>query len=186
MPRPGRRHDRAILDALENKPAQAFSGAVWRVTVAGRDPLRGSAAGGRWSPSGEFDVLYTSLAPGGALAEIGFRLSLEPVWPTGVRHELHKIEARTQRTLMLRDLQELLDFEIDPGSYTGFDYTKTQALAAAANFIGFDSIVVPSARSPDANAVLFLEALASGGALRLVDTETVDWDAWRARRSPQR
>src|ERR1700730_7394720 len=37
----------------------------------GRDPLRGSTANGRWSPSGgEFEVLFTSLERDGALAEI--------------------------------------------------------------------------------------------------------------------
>ena len=73
-----RQHDRELLDALESHPSEAFCGEIWRVTVKGRDPLRGSAAGGRWSPPGEFEVLYTSLARAGALAEIGYRLSLEP------------------------------------------------------------------------------------------------------------
>jgi hypothetical protein len=75
----GRRHDRVILDALEAMGPEAFAGDVWRVTSRGRDPLRGSMAEGRWSPAGEFEVLYTSLERDGALTEIGYRLSLEPV-----------------------------------------------------------------------------------------------------------
>jgi hypothetical protein len=78
----GRRsaHDRSILDALEAIDREPFAGEVWRVTRKGRDPLRGSAANGRWSSSGgEFEVLYTSLEHDGALAEIGYRLALEPV-----------------------------------------------------------------------------------------------------------
>jgi RES domain-containing protein len=63
-----RQHDRELLDALESHPSEAFSGVAWRVTVKGRDALRGSTAGGRWSPPGEFEVLYTSLARAGALA----------------------------------------------------------------------------------------------------------------------
>ena len=74
-----RQHDRELLDALESHPSEAFDGETWRVTATGRDGLLGSTAGGRWSPPGEFEVLYTSLSPAGMLAEIGHRLSLEPV-----------------------------------------------------------------------------------------------------------
>jgi hypothetical protein len=58
----GRRiHDRGILDALEAIDPEPFKGEVWRAARKGRDALRGSTAHGRWSPSGEFEVLYTSL-----------------------------------------------------------------------------------------------------------------------------
>src|SRR5208283_4687385 len=130
----GRRHDRALLDALEAASAEAFDGPVWRVTSRGRDPLRGSAAGGRWSPPGEFEVLYTSLAPSGALAEMGFRLSLEPVWPSRAQHDRHRIAARTKNTLRFADVRGLEPFGVVPSRYTSFDYTATQAVAAAARF----------------------------------------------------
>jgi hypothetical protein len=71
----GRVHDRSILDALEAREPLQFAGDVWRITREGLDPLRGSAASGRWSPGGEFDVLYTSLERDAALAEIGSRSS---------------------------------------------------------------------------------------------------------------
>ena len=65
-------HDRVILDALEALDPEPFRGTVWRVTRSGREPLRGAAAHGRWSSSGEFEVLYTSLLREGALGEIGY------------------------------------------------------------------------------------------------------------------
>ena len=72
----GRVHDRAILDALDGMEPAPVDAPVWRITRVGRDPIRGSAANGRWSPGGTVEVLYTSLERDGALAEIGFRLSL--------------------------------------------------------------------------------------------------------------
>src|ERR1700732_509685 len=99
MARSGRIHDRIILDALEAMKPASFSGRVWRVTRKGREPLRGAAAHGRWSASGEFEVLYTSLDRDGALTEIGYRLSLEPVWPSRIEHEIHTIQAEAKRTL---------------------------------------------------------------------------------------
>src|SRR6516162_4107639 len=106
----GRRpvHDRSILDALEAIDPEPFSGEIWRVTRKGRESLRGSTANGRWSPSGgDFEVLYTSLERDGALAEIGYRLSLEPVWPSRIEHELHLIEVKTKRTLRFAALESM-------------------------------------------------------------------------------
>jgi RES domain-containing protein len=175
----GRHHDRELLDALEAVPAEAFSGTVWRITMHGRDPLRGSMAGGRWSPQGDVEVLYSSLVRDGALAEIGYRLSLEPVWPSRLVHEVHRIVARTQNSLRFADLASLEPLGIDPKRYATLDYTATQAVAAAAHFLGYDGLIVPSARYSDLNLVLFLERLDVAACLRVEASERVDWGAWR-------
>ena len=125
----GRRsvHDRSILDALEAIDPERFAGEVWRVAPKGRDALRGSAANGRWSPSsGEFEVLYTSLERDGALAEIGYRLSLEPVWPSRIEHELHLIEVETERTLRFAELQSLAPLVIFAECVTGLVLRNSQ------------------------------------------------------------
>jgi RES domain len=175
----GRRpvHDRGILDALEAIDPETFAGEVWRVTRKGRDPLRGSAANGRWSPSGgEFEVLYTSLEREGALAEIGYRLSLEPVWPSRIDHEIHLIEVETERTLRFASLESLAPLGVAIARYHTFEYQATQAIAAAAYFLEFDSLIVPSARFPCANLVLFTER-ATGVVLK--NSQAVDWNSWR-------
>jgi hypothetical protein len=177
----GRRpvHDRGILDALEAIDPQPFAGEVWRVTRKGRDPLRGSAANGRWSPSGgEFEVLYTSLERDGALAEIGYRLSLEPVWPSRLDHEVHLIAVETERTLRFANLESLSPLGVDIARYHTFEYQATQALATAAYFLEFDSLIVPSARFPCGNLVIFTEYATP---LVLRNSQAVDWESWRRR-----
>jgi hypothetical protein len=172
-------HDRGVLDALEAMDPEPFAGEAWRVTRKGRDPLRGSAANGRWSPSGgEFEVLYTSLEREGALAEIGYRLSLEPVWPSRIEHEIHLIEVETERTLRFASLESLAALGVAIARYHTFEYQATQAIAAAAYFLEFDSLIVPSARFPCANLVLFTER-ATG--LVLKNSQAVDWNTWRRR-----
>lgn len=180
MERDSRRHDRELLDALESHPSEAFSGEVWRITAKGRDALRGSTAGGRWSPPGEFEVLYTSLARAGALAEIGYRLSLEPVWPSRLEHEIHRITARTNNSLRFADVASLSALGIDVRRYTNFDYAATQAIAAAAFFLDFDGLIVPSARSAALNLVIFIEKLDGSVSLKVESSEAVNWSAWRA------
>jgi hypothetical protein len=175
-----RQHDRELLDALEVRSSEAFSGETWRLTVKGRDPLRGSTANGRWSPPAEFEVLYTSLARSGALAEIGYRLSLEPVWPSRLEHELHRITVKTQNSLRFADLSSLSVLGVDIRRYASFDYAATQSIAAAAFFLGFDGLIVPSARSAELNLVLFTEKLDVGEPLKLEASEAVDWSAWQS------
>jgi RES domain-containing protein len=185
MPSSGRAHDRAILDALEAIEPESFIGDVWRITRKGRDGVRGSSAHGRWSPSGEFEVLYTSLARDGALAEIGYRMSLEPVWPSRLEHELHTIAAKTERTLRFADVASLGLLGVDAARYETFDYGTTQAIAAAAHFLEFDGLIVPSARAPCSNLVVFLDRLSAGCRLEVKHTELVDWAVWRKAQSRQ-
>lgn len=173
-------HDRVVLDALEALDPEPFTGTVWRVIRVGREPLRGTAAHGRWSPSGEFEVLYTSLMREGALAEIGYRLSLEPVWPSRIEHEIHAIGVQTERNLRFADVASLAPLGVDPARYQRFEYAATQAIAAAANFLGFDGLIVPNARFDCPNLVIFTER---APALTLIQTERVDWDRWRRNRS---
>lgn len=174
-------HDRALLDALEAIPPTPFAAEVWRVTVAGRDPLRGSTAEGRWSPPGSFPVLYTSLDPDGARAEIGHRLSQEPVWPSRISHDIHRIAARGARSARIDTLAALAPLGVDVARYASVDYRATQAIAAAARFLEFDCLVVPSARSAATHLVVFLDA-DPPPRLALLASEPVDWNAWRAAR----
>jgi len=179
----GRVHDRAVLDALEAISPESLVGSAWRVTRSGTDPprhpLRGSSAHGRWSPGGDVEVLYTSLERDGALAEIGFRLSLEPVWPSRIEHALHEITVNTQRSLRFPDVRSLSGLGVDVGRYESFDYSATQAIAAAAHFLEYDGLIVPSARYDCLNLVVFVDRLAPDGHMEVRRSEPVDWAEWR-------
>ena len=178
----GRVHDRAILDTLEAIGHAPFEGDVWRITRKGRDAKRGTSAGGRWSPPGEFEVLYTSSTREGALAEVGYRLSLEPVWPSRIDHEIHLIDLGLERTLRLADLSRLSPLGVDIARYESFEYGATQAIASAAHFLDFDGLLVPSARFACSNAVVFLDRLGPDHRLDVRETKPVDWSNWRRKR----
>lgn len=81
------------------------------------------------------------------------------------------------------NVESLRALDVDVAHYESFNYTKTQALAAAAHFLEFDGLLVPSARSPCANLVIFLDR--AGPLLDLQGTESIDWDVWRTRRARQ-
>lgn len=175
----GRVHDRAILDALEGFDPETLEQSVWRVARKGRDPLRGAIAAGRWNAIGELDVLYTSTAPDGALSEVGYRLLLEPVWPSKIEHQIHELSVKADSVLRIDTLAHLEKLGVDVTRYESFDYAMTQAIASAAHFLQFDALIVPSARHPASNIVLFLDRIQT--ALEIIDSNDVDWTTWRTK-----
>jgi hypothetical protein len=89
------------------------------------------------------------------------------------------ITAMTQRTLRFADVTGLRSLGVDAGRHESFDYKATQAIAAAAHFLEFDGLIVPSARAPVSNLVLFLDQVVGDAQPVLSQSVPVDWDAWR-------
>lgn len=181
MPFQDRVHDRELLDMLEQRDGAPFQAEVWRVVRSGRDPMRGSTANGRWGAAGEFEVLYTACDQDGALAEIGYRMSLEPIWPSNIHHELHRVGVTLDRVLDLSDFKLLAQFGIHEDSYEGHQYDTEQAVSAAARFLEFQAILVPNARYSGNNLVVYpdLDDVLNG--LTVMEGKPVNWNDWRAR-----
>jgi hypothetical protein len=172
-------HDRELLDALEALDPISLTADVWRAVRIGRDPIRGSTADGRWGAAGELEVLYTSLERDGARAEIGYRLGLEPVWPSRLEHTECRVSLELERVCDLTDFALLSALGVDEGRYEGHDYRSEQAISAAARFLNFDGILVPNARHPSDNLVIYTDVVDSG-ALNVHEVHKIDWNRWRA------
>lgn len=175
--RPARDH--LLLDALDALERIPFDQYIWRVVRDGRDPVQGHPSGGRWDP-GSFDVLYTSCTPDGAMAEVHFYLSRQPVFPSKVRYRLHRIAVRTEKSLHLADMRMLTKLGVEEASYADILYTRTQEIGDAAYFLGFDGIIAPNARWPCLNAILFTDRIAANR-IESIDVNDVDWTSWRKR-----
>jgi RES domain-containing protein len=176
MPAARKPRDPALLDALDAFDRVRYAGDTWRVVRRGRDPLQGGASGGRWDPT-SFDVLYTALNPDGAVAEVHFHLSHQPVFPSKIRHGLHRIRVRTMKALRLPDLATMAPLGVDPDRYREILYAPTQAIGDAAYFLGFDSIIAPNARWSCNNLILFTDQIALPN-LELIESSEVHWPEW--------
>lgn len=175
--RPAR--DLQLLDAIDAFRREPLEAEVWRVVRDGRDPVLGGASFSRWC-DGAFDVLYTSLDRDGAIAEIHALLSLQPVFPSKVRWFAHRLRISAPQTLRLADLPSLARLGVDVERYEAREYSRTQPIAEAAYFLGFDGLVAPSARWSCLNLVLFTERLAPQQIAAIEgDEEPIDWDGWR-------
>jgi RES domain-containing protein len=178
--------DNTLIDALEAAPSTLFENTVWRVVREGRDVLQGSAFGGRWDDT-TFDVLYTSKVADGAIAEIYFHLSRgQPVIPSKVAYRLYELRVAIQRTLVLADLAALAALGVDTARYGMLsyaervqEYPRPQEVAETAHFVGFDGLIVPSARFECLNVVLFCDRIPPESTEVVRDHGAVDWDSWR-------
>ncbi len=171
-------HDPDLLDALEAMEPRPFGGIVWRVTWAARDPLAGGAGGGRWHFPNDFEALYTSMEEDGAMAEIYHHLSRAPIFSSS-HVKINRLHVTAQRTLGFPDVAALAKLGVDEEMYRKGDTSRTREVGAAARFLDLDGLIVPSARWPCANLVLFLDRLPDRDALRVVETRDINWPAWR-------
>lgn len=178
--------DSALIDALEAAPATLFDGTVWRVVRGGRDVLQGSAYGGRWDDT-TFEVLYTSEKADGAIAEIYFHLSRgQPVIPSKVTYYLYEIRVTIRRALVLSDLAALAELGVDTARFGSLsyaervqEYPRPQEIAETAYFVGFDGLVVPSARFDCRNVVLFCDRIPPESIEVVRDHGAIRWENWR-------
>lgn len=133
---------------------------------------------GRWS-NGTFDVLYTSRERDGAIAEIYALLSEQPVFPSKPDWSLHRLAADVPNALLVPDEPTLATLGVDVARYRERTYRRTQNVADAASFLGFDALSVLSARWRCQNLVLLTEHLAADDfALEETERATIDWTAW--------
>lgn len=170
-------HDQKLLDWLADAEPASFSGIVYRATRRGLDPLLPSTSGGRWMPANTEPVLYTSLERNGALAEIAYywgQLTPPPSKPVLV----HTLEVSVCKALVLSPLS-LAEIGVTWPDTDSLYIARTQAIGAAAAYLGFDSIRAPSARRENDNLIIVFsnhESGATGPTLRA--TDSVDLRTW--------
>ena len=169
-------HDAALVDALSRRSVTTFSGDVFRATIPGYDPLTASTRGGRWSTHGGPSVLYTSLEPDGALAEIVFHWSqLTPVPKRPVA--LHTLTVETARTLRLIRA-DLASLGVKEAQYETINYERTQQIGAAIAFLGCDGLIAPNARWTCENLMIYVENVSLDRVLGVTDSRSINWTEW--------
>jgi hypothetical protein len=177
---PRKARDLGLIDAVDAFARTPFEGRVWRVVREGRDPTLASPSLSRWC-DGSFDILYTAQKRDGAIAEIHAFLSAQPVFPSKMRWYCHELEVSAYRAVRFADLATLHALGVETARYQERRYERTQGIAEAAHFLGFDGLIAPSARWSCLNLMLFAARLGPDD-VRLVHSEKdpIDWTAWRA------
>lgn len=174
-----RSRDPDLLDLLDARSRTAFDGTVWRVVREGRDPLEPSTGNGRWDLQA-FNVLYTSLDSNGAIAEIEYHLSLQPVFPSKLRSVVHQLRIRASSVMRFDTLKELEPYGLTPSDYSKPLCERTRCIGDAAAFLGCDALISPSARWDCLNLVCFTEAMSDHPPAIVGDPIPINWAKWRS------
>lgn len=168
--------DIELLDLLDSKERQPFSKHVWRVTRANTCPTLGSSPSGRWD-NGTFDVLYTSEKNIGAVSEVHYHFSKAPVFPSKLRLKLHELKVELSSALVFQSMQDLEPLGVNQQEFRNIKYGRTQEIADAAQFLGFDGVVAPSARYDCLNYTLFVDCI-DPNKIEVIDSHDLDWSDW--------
>lgn len=156
-------HDPSLLDAIEQLGSESLVNVtLWRHMFNDNPPELSNTRGARWNPPG-LAAIYTSSERGTAVAEGQHAIDSQPLRPKA-RRFVYKLRASASKALRIT----VADFDslgLSPDDLEDADFTKCQRIGEHAAFLGFDAIIVPSARSNGTNVVIFINELGADAAL---------------------
>jgi RES domain-containing protein len=134
-------------------------------------PERANTRGARWNPP-EVAAVYTSLHWETALAEAEYRLGLEPFRPR-IKRVIYAIRVKLLEVLDLSGREDLEKLGIAKTDFEGFDFTACQLIGGAAQWLGSDGMLVPSARHPGTNLVIYEFNMSPEGEFAVISDEVL-------------
>jgi hypothetical protein len=169
------------LEALSSLPVAEFEGSVFRVTGMQADPIAFSQSGGRWAmdtdKEGGCPILYTSTRREGAIAEVASYLALlTPVPQKPLK--VHELDVSLDRTLRLA-IADFGALGIIEDEYAQRNYTNTQRVGAAVNFLELDGLIAPSARWDCSNLMIYGDNHKLDKKLDVIQSSDLPYAEWK-------
>lgn len=143
--------DEDLVQRISDLGTTTWSGTTYRHTAPRRDPLSGTGArlnGGRWNPRGAFAAIYLAHPGAACIAELERMAELTNVSVADalrVGRTLHTIEAHQVRVLDLTSQTSQSAIGLEVGDIADDDHTACQAIGQAADFLGYQGVLAPSA-----------------------------------------
>ncbi|WGJ88047.1 RES family NAD+ phosphorylase [Gordonia sp. SMJS1] len=156
-------HDPSLLDAIEQLGSESLTNVtLWRHMFNDNPPELSNTRGARWNPPG-LAAIYTSSERDTAVAEGQHAIDSQPLRPRA-RRFVYELRASASKALRITpadfDALGLTQQDLD-----GADFSGCQRIGEHAAFLGFDALIVPSARSDGTNVVIFINELSADAAL---------------------
>lgn len=149
-----------MLDILQSAAVSAWAGTVYRHMFGSHRPARGNTSGARWNEP-PLEAIYASCERETALAEAEYYLAAYPVRPKAKR-VLYTIRVSLKNVLDLTAPGLLDRLGITPAILQGHDHSPCRMIGNAANWLGHDGILVPSARrAGGTNLVIYQQDLST-------------------------
>jgi RES domain-containing protein len=158
----------ALLDILQTAAVSTWEGTVYRHMFGAHGPARGNTTGARWNEP-PLEAIYTSCERDTALAEAEYYLAAQPLRPKAKR-VLYTIRVSVKTVLDLTAPDILDRLGITPAILQGDDHSPCRLIGNAANWLGHDGLLVPSARrAGGTNLVIYQQDLSANDFKVLVE-----------------
>jgi RES domain-containing protein len=146
-------------------------GHVLRHVIGSRDPMNPNLRGARWNPA-DVPTLYASFERDTAIAEGAHLIAVQGL-PMSVERNVYTVAIELENVLDLRDDALLASLGLPPEAREDDDHRACQLVGGAAEWLGHDAILVPSARDAGTNLAIYVAQLNPGARLEVVASETL-------------
>lgn len=144
---------RELLEYLQSLEPAPFSGSVYRHMFGERSPTLENSSGARWNPPG-VAAIYASLERETVIAEGDHAIAVQPIRPK-VDRWVYPVSVELTDVLDLSVAGALEPTGVGEDELASDDLSPCQAVGEAVAWLGFEGVIVPSARAPGANLVIF-------------------------------
>jgi len=144
---------------------------VFRHMFAGFPPERENTSGARWNPP-ETPAIYASLERTTAMAEADYYIGIQPRRPRAQRL-MYRISVNLSSVLDLSDWGVLSSLGVDEVIFATADYSASQNVGGAVEWLGHDGLLIPSARAKGTNLVIFPNQRKADHLFEALDSEEI-------------
>jgi RES domain-containing protein len=144
---------------------------VFRHMFAGFPPERENTSGARWNPP-ETPAIYASLEGTTAMAEADYYINIQPLRPRAQRL-MYRISVKLSSVLDLSDWGLLRSLGVDEVIFATADYSASQNVGGAVEWLGHDGLLIPSARAKGTNLVIFPNQRKADHLFEALDSEEI-------------
>jgi RES domain-containing protein len=162
-----------LREYFASHPRTPWSGHVFCHRFGSYPPDKVNQVGARWNPK-EVGAIYFSLDKQTALAEGNYVISSTglPLRP-GTRRCIYEVELQLQAVIHLPVEELERGLSIRKRDLLSDDWTLSQTIGDVIDYLEFDGLIVPSARSDGKNLVIYHQQLELGWAVNLIQATEI-------------
>jgi RES domain-containing protein len=168
-----------LVTAVDELGPTPHAGLAYRHQAAGWNPLSGAGAriqGGRWNPPNSFATIYLAVQRETAIAEFNRMAARSGRRPEDFTpRRLYQFELRLRGMVDLRPAPARKAVDLGDAEILGDDASACQAVGEAAESLGREGIIAPSATGLGIVLAVFFDRLASDSTIAVRGYET--WSA---------
>ncbi|HEX3580537.1 MAG TPA: RES family NAD+ phosphorylase [Thermoanaerobaculia bacterium] len=149
-----------MLDLLQAAEVSDWDGTVYRHMFGSQPPTRANTGGARWNEP-NLAAIYTSCERETAVAEAEYYIALQPLRPRAKR-TLFTIRVSLKNVIDLTAADLIVQLGITNDVLGSIDHTACRTVGAAVNWLGYNGLLVPSARRlGGTNLVIYQQGLST-------------------------